>query len=215
MLPDIGGLEILHQGSASRRAIPRRCSSTADSVTDRVSVLTADCRRLPHQTVQPQELVAPGCADCCGRWPPGGRGPQGRRPRARRHASRVTRGGEEIALTVTEVRAAALPDAKPQAGDTRAEILDRVWNYSFADVQRWSTLHLVSCAWNRHRSRADDPPCAGWGTCSGRPRDPAALVAAVVARATDPRRLRDGQRRAIAILAARCRGEPARRSGES
>jgi two-component system response regulator TrcR len=134
MLPDIDGLEILRRIRESEGYTPTLFLTARDSVLDRVNGLTAGADDYLTKPFSLEELVA-----------------RLRGLLRRSHAMaapddevlkvgdlvlhgashEVTRGGEPIALTVTEFELLRYLMRNPKRAIARAEILDRVWNYGF------------------------------------------------------------------------------------
>lgn len=134
MLPDIDGLQILKVVRESESYTPTLMLTARDSVVDRVTGLTAGAddyltkpfsleelvvrlrgllRRSHAMAVPEDEVLKVGDLTLDG-------------------ASReVSRGGEAIALTVTEFELLRYLMRNPKRAIPRAEILDRVWNYGF------------------------------------------------------------------------------------
>lgn len=134
MLPDIDGLQILRTIRESETYTPTLFLTARDSVMDRVTGLTAGADDYLTKPFSLEELVARlrGLL---------------RRSKAMAApadevlkvgdlvldgASRVvSRGGEELALTVTEFELLRYLMRNPRRAISRTEILDRVWNYGF------------------------------------------------------------------------------------
>lgn len=134
MLPDIDGLQILRMIRESETYTPTLFLTARDSVMDRVTGLTAGADDYLTKPFSLEELVARlrGLL---------------RRSSAMAApadevlklgdlvldgASRVvSRGGEEIALTVTEFELLRYLMRNPRRAISRTEILERVWNYGF------------------------------------------------------------------------------------
>jgi two-component system response regulator TrcR len=134
MLPDTDGLSILKEIRAGEGYTPTLLLTARDSVMDRVTGLTAGADDYLTKPFSLEELVARlrGLL---------------RRTTAMESpddevltvgelkldgASReVTRGGEPIALTGTEFELLRYLMRNPRRAISRAEILDRVWNYGF------------------------------------------------------------------------------------
>jgi two-component system response regulator TrcR len=134
MLPDIDGLQILKRIRESETYTPTLMLTARDSVLDRVTGLTSGAddyltkpfsleelvarlrgllRRSKAMAAPEDEVITVGDLVLDG-------------------ASReVTRGGEPIALTVTEFELLRYLMRNPRRAINRAEILDRVWNYGF------------------------------------------------------------------------------------
>lgn len=134
MLPDIDGLQILKMTRESEGYTPTLFLTARDSVMDRVTGLTAGGDDYLTKPFSLEELVARlrGLL---------------RRAKATMApedevlkvgdlvldgASRdVRRAGERISLTTTEFELLRFMMRNPRRAVTRAEILDRVWNYGF------------------------------------------------------------------------------------
>ncbi len=134
MLPDTDGLQILKQIREDDGYTPTLFLTARDSVMDRVTGLTAGADDYLTKPFSLEELVARlrGLL---------------RRSKAMTAAEdetlkvgdlildgssrEVTRAGAEISLTSTEFELLRYLMRNPKRAVTRAEILDRVWNYSF------------------------------------------------------------------------------------
>ena len=134
MLPDIDGLQILRTIRESETYTPTLFLTARDSVLDRVTGLTAGADDYLTKPFSLEELVARL---------------RGLLRRSKAMAApedevlkvgdlvldgssrEVTRGGEEIALTVTEFELLRYLLRNPRRAISRTEILDRVWNYGF------------------------------------------------------------------------------------
>lgn len=134
MLPDTDGLQILKQIRENDRYTPTLFLTARDSVMDRVQGLTAGADDYLTKPFSLEELVARlrGLL---------------RRANAMTDPSEetlkvadlvlsgpsreVTRGGERITLTSTEFELLRYMMRNARRAVTRAEILDRVWNYNF------------------------------------------------------------------------------------
>jgi two-component system, OmpR family, response regulator TrcR len=135
MLPDTDGLQILQRVRESDAYTPALFLTARDSVMDRVTGLTAGADDYMTKPFSLEELVArlrgllrrssqlaPPAGECLtvGDLVLAG-------------ASReVTRAGTPISLTSTEFDLLHFLMRNPRRALTRAEILDRVWNYDFA-----------------------------------------------------------------------------------
>jgi two-component system response regulator TrcR len=134
MLPDIDGLQILKRIRDAEDQTPTLFLTAKDSVTDRVAGLTAGAddyltkpfsleelvarirgvlRRAKLAEAEPAEQLTVGDLQLDGL------------------SRAVTRGGDEIALTVTEFELLRYLMQNPGRAIDRTEILDRVWNYGF------------------------------------------------------------------------------------
>ena len=69
------------------------------------------------------------------------------------HAMRVTKGGEEVRLTATELRLLLELGRHPDQVLSRAVLLDRVWDYSYLGDSR-----LVDVCVQRLRAKVEDDP---------------------------------------------------------
>ncbi len=70
----------------------------------------------------------------------------------------VTRGGDPIHLTATEFELLRYLMRNPRRVLSKAQILDRVWNYDFGgQAQRRRALHLLPAQEDRRRPGSDDP----------------------------------------------------------
>ena len=134
MLPDIDGLQILRTIRESETYTPTLFLTARDSVLDRVTGLTAGADDYLTKPFSLEELVARL---------------RGLLRRSKAMAApedevlkvgdlvldgssrEVTRGGEEISLTVTEFELLRYLLRNPRRAISRTEILDRVWNYGF------------------------------------------------------------------------------------
>ncbi len=134
MLPDIDGLQILQKIRESETYTPTLFLTARDSVLDRVTGLTAGADDYLTKPFSLEELVARL---------------RGLLRRSKAMAApedevlkvgdlvldgssrEVTRGGEQIPLTVTEFELLRYLMRNPRRAISRTEILDRVWNYGF------------------------------------------------------------------------------------
>ena len=145
MLPDTDGLQLLQRVRAADGYTPTLFLTARDSVMDRVSGLTAGAddymtkpfsleelvarlrgllRRSSHLAPQADEVLRVGDMVMHG-------------------ASReVTRDGEPIVLTVTEFELLRYLMRNPRRAISRAEILDRVWNYGFGGKSSIVDLYI-------------------------------------------------------------------------
>lgn len=138
MLPDVDGLRILQRVRAAGTYTPVLFLTARDSVTDRVTGLTAGADDYLTKPFDLQELVL----RLRGLLRRGGDGASaGDEPDEETlHvgdltldvASReVTRAGERIELTTTEFDLLRYLMRNPRKALTREQILEQVWNYSF------------------------------------------------------------------------------------
>ncbi len=134
MLPGLDGLQILERMRTAPTYTPVLFLTARDSVTDRVTGLTAGADDYLTKPFSLEELVARlrGLLRRVGETTP----PADELLRVGdlmlEGASReVTRGGERIALTTTEFDLLRFLMRNPGRALDREEILQRVWNYSF------------------------------------------------------------------------------------
>lgn len=135
MLPDVDGLQILQRVRETDPYTPALFLTARDSVTDRVTGLTAGADDYMTKPFNLEELVARlrGLLRRSSHLAPPADEALTVGDLALDAASRqATRGGAPIALTATEFELLRFLMRNPQRALTRAEILDRVWNYDFA-----------------------------------------------------------------------------------
>src|ERR1700749_581382 len=135
MLPDVDGLQILQRIREADAYTPTLFLTARDSVTDRVTGLTAGADDYMTKPFSLEELVArlrgllrrsshlaPPAEDelTVGDLPSDG------------ESHEVTRAGTPISLSSTEFDLLRFLMRNPRRALTRTEILDRVWNYDFA-----------------------------------------------------------------------------------
>jgi two-component system OmpR family response regulator len=134
MLPDMGGLDVLRRLRADATGVPVLFLTARDAVEDRVAGLTAGgddyvtkpfsleevvarlralIRRTTRLRVQDDALVAVGDLTLD------------------EDSHEVRRAGEPIALTATEFELLRYLMRNPRRVLSKAQILDRVWNYDF------------------------------------------------------------------------------------
>lgn len=134
MLPDLTGLEVLHRLRAVRPGLPVLFLTAKDAVEDRVAGLTAGGDDYMVKPFGVEELLARVLALL-------------RRARAAAAATggqvvvgdlvldedsrEVTRGGRQVHLTATEFELLRFLMRNPRRALTKAQILDRVWQYDF------------------------------------------------------------------------------------
>jgi two-component system OmpR family response regulator len=145
MLPDIDGLEVLRRMRSSLPDVPVVFLTARDAVEDRVAGLTAGGDDYVTKPFSLEELVARL------------RGLM-RRSGARRadatsvlvvgdleldeDSHEVTRAGEQIALTATEFELLRFLMRNPKRVLSKAQILDRVWNYDFGGQANVVELYI-------------------------------------------------------------------------
>ena len=134
MLPDLDGLQILERVRATGNYTPVLFLTARDSVTDRVTGLTAGADDYMTKPFSLEELVARlrGLLRRAGETTPLDDETLRVGDLVLEGASRdVSRGGERIDLTATEFELLRFLMRNPRRALTREEILERVWNYSF------------------------------------------------------------------------------------
>jgi two-component system, OmpR family, response regulator len=145
MLPDIDGLEVLRRMRTSLPDVPVVFLTARDAVEDRVAGLTAGGDDYVTKPFSLEELVARL------------RGLM-RRSGAQQAATNsvlrvgdleldedsheVSRAGEEIALTATEFELLRFLMRNPRRVLSKAQILDRVWNYDFGGQANVVELYI-------------------------------------------------------------------------
>ena len=145
MLPDFDGLEVLRRMRASAPDVPVLFLTARDAVEDRVAGLTAGGDDYVTKPFSLEEVVARLRALM-------------RRAGAQQAAERsvltvgdltldedsreVFRDGEEIALTATEFELLRFLMRNPRRVLSKAQILDRVWNYDFGGQANVVELYI-------------------------------------------------------------------------
>ena len=145
MLPDIDGLEVLRRIRSSQPDVPVLFLTARDAVEDRVAGLTAGGDDYVTKPFSIEELVARL------------RGLM-RRAGARRgeesniltvgdleldeDSHEVRRGGDDIVLTATEFELLRFLMRNPRRVLSKAQILDRVWNYDFGGQANVVELYI-------------------------------------------------------------------------
>lgn len=158
MLPDVDGLQILQRIRDTGVQTPTLFLTARDSVTDRVTGLTAGAddymtkpfsldelvarlrgllRRFSHPAPSDDEILTVGDLTLNG-------------------ASReVSRAGKAVSLSNTEFELLRLLMRNPQRALNRAEILDRVWHYDFSGRTSIVDLYI---SYLRKKIDADHEP---------------------------------------------------------
>lgn len=145
MLPDFDGLEVLRRMRATQPELPVLFLTARDAVEDRIAGLTAGGDDYVTKPFSLEELVARLRALL-------------RRAGARRVESssllvvgdleldedshEVRRGGDEIMLTATEFELLRYLMRNPRRVLSKAQILDRVWNYDFGGQANVVELYI-------------------------------------------------------------------------
>jgi two-component system OmpR family response regulator len=145
MLPDIDGFEVLRRIRAHIPDVPVLFLTARDAVEDRVAGLTAGGDDYVTKPFSIEELVARL------------RGLMRRAGARRAEASNVLtvgdleldedshevrRGGDEISLTATEFELLRFLMRNPRRVMSKAQILDRVWNYDFGGQANVVELYI-------------------------------------------------------------------------
>ena len=145
MLPDIDGFEVLRRIRASQPDVPVLFLTARDAVEDRVAGLTAGGDDYVTKPFSIEELVARL------------RGLMRRAGARRMEATNVLavgdltldedsrevwRGDEEIVLTATEFELLRFLMRNPRRVMSKAQILDRVWNYDFGGQANVVELYI-------------------------------------------------------------------------
>ena len=128
MLPDFDGLEVMRRIRATQPDIPVIFLTAKDAVADRIAGLTAGGDDYVTKPFSLEELIA--------------------RLRAvgdlvmDEDAREVTRAGEQIQLTATEFELLRFLMRNPRRVLSKAQILDRVWNYDFGGQENVVELYI-------------------------------------------------------------------------
>jgi two-component system OmpR family response regulator len=158
MLPDIDGLEVLRRMRTSLPDVPVVFLTARDAVEDRIAGLTAGGDDYVTKPFSLEELVARL------------RGLMRRSGAQRAAASsvltvgdleldedshEVSRSGEQISLTATEFELLRFLMRNPRRVLSKAQILDRVWNYDFGGQANVVELYI---SYLRKKIDAGRPP---------------------------------------------------------
>jgi two-component system OmpR family response regulator len=158
MLPDFDGMEVLRRLRGDQDDVPVLFLTARDSVEDRVAGLTAGGDDYVTKPFSLEEVVARLRALM-------------RRSGAHQTATasalevgdlrldedshEVSRGGEEISLTATEFELLRFMMRNPRRVLSKAQILDRVWNYDFGGQANVVELYI---SYLRKKVDAGRPP---------------------------------------------------------
>jgi two-component system response regulator TrcR len=135
MLPDVDGLRILERVRGSESYTPTLFLTARDSVMDRVTGLTAGADDYMTKPFSLEELVARlrGLLRRSSQQsPPAAETLKLGDLRMDTASREVSRGDTQISLSSTEFELLRFLMRNPRRALSRAEILDRVWNYDFA-----------------------------------------------------------------------------------
>ena len=147
MLPDFDGLEVLRRMRADGSDVPGALPHRQGRRRGPGRRADRRRRRLRHQAV----LAGGGRGAAARADPPrrhrrpGRRGQRARRSAtspSTRTATRCTRGGDEIALTATEFELLRFLMRNPRRVLSKAQILDRVWQYDFGGQANVVELYI-------------------------------------------------------------------------
>ena len=145
MLPDFDGLEVLRRMRSSRADVPVLFLTARDSVEDRVAGLTAGGDDYVTKPFSLEEVVARLRA----LMRRSGAGQSGAASvlvvgdlELDEDSHEVNRAGDEIMLTATEFELLRFLMRNPRRVLSKAEILDRVWNYDFGGQANVVELYI-------------------------------------------------------------------------
>ena len=145
MLPDFDGLEVMRKVRADQPDVPVIFLTAKDAVADRVAGLTAGADDYVTTPVSLEEVSARLRALMRRS------GAASRRPDAQlvvgdlimdEDTHEVSRGGEPIHLTATEFELLRFMMRNPRRVLSKAQILDRVWNYDFGGQANVVELYI-------------------------------------------------------------------------
>ncbi|WP_369052275.1 response regulator transcription factor [Kineococcus terrestris] len=158
MLPDIDGLEVLRRLRADASEVPVLFLTAKDAVEDRVAGLTAGGDDYVTKPFSLEEVVA-RLRSLLRR---SGLTAAGREPLLAvgdllldEDSHEVTRAGTEVRLTATEFELLRYLMRNPRRVLSKAQILDRVWNYDFGGQANIVELYI---SYLRRKIDAGRPP---------------------------------------------------------
>lgn len=158
MLPDFDGLEVLRRVRSEQPDVPVIFLTAKDAVTDRINGLTAGGDDYVTKPFSVEEVMARlrGLLRRSGATT--------RRSESMlvvgdlildEDSHEVTRGGQEIKLTATEFELLRYLMRNPKRVLSKAQILDRVWNYDFGGQANVVELYI---SYLRKKIDAGRPP---------------------------------------------------------
>lgn len=145
MLPDFDGLEVMRRIRAEQPEVPVIFLTAKDAVTDRINGLTAGGDDYVTKPFSVEEVMARLRALLRRS------GAASKRSESElivgdlvldEDSHEVTRGGEEIHLTATEFELLRYLMRNPKRVLSKAQILDRVWNYDFGGQANVVELYI-------------------------------------------------------------------------
>ena len=158
MLPDMSGLEVLRRLHGTRPQLPVLFLTARDAVEDRIAGLTAGGDDYVTKPFSLEEVVA----RLRGLLRRAGTTAQEQSARLvigdlalDEDSHEVIRGGEEIHLTATEFELLRYFMRNPRRVLSKAQILDRVWNYDFGGQANIVELYV---SYLRRKVDAGRPP---------------------------------------------------------
>jgi two-component system, OmpR family, response regulator len=145
MLPDLGGLEVLRRLRAELPAVCVLFLTARDSVEDRIAGITAGGDDYVTKPFSLEEVLARlrGLLRRAGiTRAPGGAELVVDDLTMDQDAREVRRGGELVELTATEFELLRFLMRNPRRVLSKAQILDRVWNYDFGGQAHVVELYI-------------------------------------------------------------------------
>ena len=158
MLPDMSGLDVLHKLREQQPGLPLLLLTAKDSVEDRIAGLTAGGDDYVTKPFSLEELIA----RLRGLLRRTGAGLAREESNLvvgdlvlNEDSHEVYRAGEEIHLTATEFELLRYLMRNPRRVLSKAQILDRVWNYDFGGQANVVELYI---SYLRKKIEANHPP---------------------------------------------------------